>query len=183
MKKLSMAVMLTCAAFFAGCKSIPSTSTTYMLSEALGVAAGKACELVMEQGKFDDKTRAVTLEVLKIAADVVPETNTTFTAAWAPVVEETVAKFVADGKIDAAQDEMIKTAMYLVTKALDYEFETRHPTWKQHIDIVSAAIHGFVDGFTYVIRPASGFAAGVTAHEVPPIDEDAYEFLTKGASR
>jgi len=181
MKKLIMAFTLALGMIVAGCKTVPSSGTVYTLSEAVGVAAGEACILAMEQGKFDDKTRTVTLEVLDIVARVTPDTNTTFTAAWTPVVTEVVDKYIAEGKIDAFQGMMIKTAMSLVTQALDYEFDVRHPTWKQYQDVVSAAVHGVVDGFTMVIKPVN--PAMCCAYDKPEADAEVLEVLKAGLKR
>lgn len=172
MKKILTIVCAAIMAVFAGCKTVPSTGTVYALSEAVGMAAGKACELAMADKHFDDKTRTTTLTILHVLEDAIPNTNETFTVAWTPIVNELTAKFVAEGKIDATQGELIKLAMGMVTQALDYEFDIRHPNWKQYQDIVSAAVHGFVAGYTYVIKPVNASRMAI------PLDNREYDVET-----
>ena len=179
MKKFLTILCAAIMALFAGCKTLPSSGTVYALSEAIGMAAGKACELAMANKHFDDKTRTTTLTILNVLEETIPLTNETFTAKWTPVVNELVAKFIEDGKIDAPQGELIKLAMGMVTSALDYEFDVRHPKWKAYQDIVSAAVHGFVAGYTYVIKPVNAERMAVPLVE-REYDVDTYEFLKAG---
>lgn len=176
MKKILTIVCAAVMAVFAGCKTVPSTSTVYALSEAVGVAAGKACELAMADKHFDDNARTTTLAILNVLEETIPNTNETFTATWTPVVNELTAKFVAEGKIDATQGELIKLAMGMVTQALDYEFDVRHLKWKQYQDIVSAAVHGFAAGYTYVIKPVNPTRMAVPLTE-REYDVETFNFL------
>ena len=160
MKKFSMkafaAVLFTVAAFvFAGCDKLPSADKIENVSKTIGYAAGLTCDLA----KMSDKARTVTLEVMDIVDDVVPLTNQTFTAAWTPVIEETVAKFVNEGKITSGEGAIVKTAMGAVTQGLDYVFEVRWPKAKDYKELVSAAVRGFTEGFKTVIKPVNMKAA------------------------
>lgn len=132
-----------------GCKTLPDTDTVEKLAKATGYAAGYACEL----GKIDQQTRTNILYVVDIVDNVIPQTNQSFTTAWMPIVTNEVTKLVEQKKIDEKQGEIIVLGMATATKSLDWLFEVRHPEWKKHEDIVCAAVHGFTEGFTNVIKP------------------------------
>ena len=177
MKKLFAIAMAAIMAVFTGCKSVPSSGTVYALSEAVGLAAGKACEVAMEKGKFNDNARSVTLEILNYVKDAVPATNSTFTASWTPAVNEITAKYVEQGKITPTEAEMIKLATGTATKGLDYWFDERHPDWKKYKDVVASAVHGFIDGYTYVIKPVNDTLLSVPLSK-REYDEEAFKYLT-----
>ena len=154
-KAFAVACLAAVAFVFAGCDKLPSAEKIENVSKTIGYAAGLTCDLT----KMSDKAKTVTLEVMDIVDDVVPLTNQTFTAAWTPVIDETVAKFVADGKITAGEGAIVKTARAAVTQGLDYVFEVRWPKAKEYKELVSAAVRGFTDGFKTVIKPVNMKAA------------------------
>lgn len=154
MNKLLM-IGIAALAALTGCDKLPSVEKMETISTTVGYAAGLTCDLA----KMSDKARAVTLEVMDIVDDVVPQTNETFTAAWTPIIKETIDKFIAQGKITSSEGMIIETAMGAVTQGLDYLFEVRWPKAKTYKDLVSAAIRGFTAGFKIVIHPVNALAA------------------------
>lgn len=149
MKNVLISSVIALCAVLVGCDKLPSEEKISNLSKTIGYAAGLSCDLA----KMDDATRRVTLEVMDIVDDVVPQTNESFTVAWKPLIESTVNKFVTDGKIDEKQAAIVKTVMNAVTMGIDYMFDVRWPEAKNYKNLVSAAVHGFTEGFKTVIRP------------------------------
>lgn len=161
MKNIIMSVVAACAVFtgvmsFSGCDKLPSEEKIYTLAKSVGFAAGECVDLA--QTSAED--RNAILAVLDVIDDVVPQTNQTFEAAWKPLIDTTVDKLVAEGKIrDAKAGLIIKEALYVATKGLDYMFEVRWPAAKQYQNLVSAGVRGFTEGFKTVIKPSNVMAA------------------------
>lgn len=138
------------AACVVGCKSMPTTDTMYSCSFAIGVSAG----MVANGCKIDDTARNEVIEIVEVVREVVPETNQTFAAAWTPIAKAHTDALIAEGKIDAAQGQVIMAAFNAVVVGIDYVFY-RYPTAKQYQELTSAAIDGFADGFLLVFKPVN----------------------------
>ena len=172
MKKLITTTIASLAVFFSGCNDLPSADTIGNLSKAIGYAAGVTCNLA----KMSEKAKKTTVEVLDIVAEVVPAKGQSFTDAWTPIVKETVAKFVAEGKIDQGEGDLIVFAMGVVTKGIDYMFDVRWPKAREYTDLVSAGTKGFVEGFKSVML--SSAKNGELPYDKEEYDK-AVEFLKK----
>lgn len=150
MKKIILTVavaFITAITTLTGCKSIPSATTVETTAYAIGVVGGYACEL----SKTKTSVREGIVTVLDIAAKVTPATNETFVAAWTPIIDEEVGKLVTAGKISEMEGTLIKNALNIAASSIDFMF-TRHPTWKEYQELVSAAVDGFVSGFESVVK-------------------------------
>ena len=174
MKKLAFSILAIAATLITGCKELPSAETIATLSKSIGYAAGITCNL----GGISPGCRKTILEVLEIAGEVVPATNETFTAAWGPVVKKTVEKFVAEGKIDASEGNLIISAMTVATSGLDYMFDVRWPKAKQYKELVSAGTKGFIEGFKTVINNALSASKESFKYDKAEYDK-AIEYLKK----
>ena len=157
-------IAITCMAFVMGCKSIPSEETIRGTAESIGRAAGYAVEL----GKTKNEVKESIINVLDVAAKVVPETNQTFIATWKPLIDNEVAKLIAAGKLKDEDAALVKNALYVACDGVDLVF-TRYPKAREYKNLVSAATGGFVTGFKSVVSFASG--------ESVDYDKNAYEIL------
>lgn len=158
------AIAVTCMAFVMGCKSIPSEETIRGTAESIGRAAGYAVEL----GKTKNEVKESIINVLDVAAKVVPETNQTFIATWKPLIDDDVAKLIAAGKLKDEDAALVKNALYVACDGVDLVF-TRYPKAREYKNLVSAATGGFVTGFKSVVSFTAGERAGY--------DNDAYKIL------
>ena len=160
------AIAVACMTFVTGCKSLPSEDTIRGTAESIGRAAGYAVEL----SKTKTEVKETIIKVLDVVAKVVPETNQTFIAAWKPLIDDEVAKLVADGKLKEDDAALVKSALYVACDGVDLVF-TRYQKAREYKNLVSAATGGFVTGFKSVVNFAAGERAGY--------DKDAYEILRK----
>jgi len=168
MKKLIIGMVAALVAVVTGCKSVPTDSQMYTTSYAVGTAAG----LVANMTKIDDTSRNAVIDIMNEVAVCIPETNQTFTAAWTPIANAHIAKLVEAGKIDAGQGVLIAKTFNVAVNGIDYLFNVRYPKARQYQDLVSAATHGFCDGFLTTFKPVNSMSA------VPvQIDEQAFEYL------
>ena len=174
MKKIAFSLLAAMAVTITGCKDLPSADTIATLSKTIGYAAGITCNL----GGITPGCRKTIIEVLDIAGEVVPATNETFTAAWGPVVKKTVEKFVAEGKIDASEGNLVISAMTVATSGLDYMFDVRWPKAKQYKELVSAGTKGFIEGFRSVVNSALSASKGTFKYDKAEYDK-AIEYLNK----
>ena len=158
------AIAVMCMAFVMGCKSIPSEETIRGTAESIGRAAGYAVEL----GKTKTEVKESIINVLDVAAKVVPETNQTFIATWKPLIDDEVAKLIAAGKLKDEDAALVKNALYVACDGVDLVF-TRYPKAREYKNLVSAATGGFVTGFKSVVSFANS--------ERADYDKNAYEIL------
>lgn len=154
-----------------GCKSVPTPEKMRSASYAIGVAAG----LVANETKIDDKTRNTVVSVVQEVAKATPAKGQSFEDAWTPVAKELVAKFVAEGKIDEAQGQLVLSVFGIAVKGIDYIFDVRYPKAREYEELVAAAVSGFTDGFLSVFTPAED--KGSKAIEAAKADNTAYKWL------
>ena len=164
--KMFSVVVAAVVACFAGCKSLPSEDVMRGTAESIGRAAGYAVELSKTKAEVKDAI----VKVLDIVAEVVPETNQTFVAAWKPLIDEEIDKLVAADKIKAEDAVLAKSVLYIACDGVDLVF-TRYPKAREYKNLVSAATDGFVSGFKSVVTFAGSAKAAY--------DEKAYEVLKK----
>ena len=169
MKKIILYVASAVAMLFFGCKQIPSVETM----ETTAIAVGKAAAYVANQTKIDDKSRAVVIEVMTKASEVVPSADQTFVDAWTPIAKEVTDKLVKEGKLDEAQAVLVNSAFAVACKGLDYLVTVRFPKAKQYENLMSAAVKGFTSGFLSVFKPVNG----VVSVPAEDYDKEAYDFL------
>lgn len=158
------AVVVVCAAFVAGCKSLPSETTINGVGESIGRAAGYAVEL----SKTKTEVKDAIIKILDVAAKVVPEPDQTFVATWKPLIDEEVTRLVAAGKLKEMDAALVKNALYVACEGVDLVFK-RYPKAREYKNLVSAATGGFVAGFKSIVN--------FTAGERAIYDEEAYKTL------
>lgn len=161
-----VAIAVACMTFVTGCKSLPTEDTIRGTAESIGRAAGYAVEL----SKTKTEVKEAIINVLDVAAKVVPETNQTFIAAWKPLIDDEVAKLVAAGKLKEDEAVLVKSALYVACDGIDLVF-TRYPKAREYKNLVSAATSGFVSGFKSVVAMSAGAKVAY--------DNEAYEILKK----
>ena len=168
---MKMMVVIATAALCAmsGCKSVPTPEKI----EAVAKLTGTSAAMVVNMTKIDEKSKTVILEIMDKVAEVVPQTNQTFTEVWTPIAEEYVNKLVEEKKIDEGQGQLIVSGFSIVCNGIDYIFDVRYPKAKQYKELVEAAVHGFIDGYKSIsISVGLKSAAAKTAY-----DTKAYDYL------
>lgn len=130
-----------------GCKSVPEVDTIYSVSKSVGKVAG----VVVEFSDMKQEVKTSVMNVLDIISEAVPATNETFVAAWMPFAKAEIAKLVADGRLTSNEGAVVERAVYVVCEGIDLVF-VRYPVAKQHKDLVSAAVDGFVTGFKSAVK-------------------------------
>ena len=173
MKKLLMLLLAVVTFVFSGCKKdLPTPEKFETIAESIGVATG----YVVNQTKIDGKARNALIDVMNAVRQVTPNQNQTFTDAWTPIAKQVVDKLVADGSLDKDSAELVTATFGVVCKGIDYIFNVRYPKAKTQVELVNAAIRGFIDGFLTVFKPINNsFAATPPAN----MDKEAYKYLTK----
>jgi hypothetical protein len=171
MKKTFIAIISAFLTLIVGCKEPTVESMT-----VTATAVGRAAALVVNETGIDAKTRETIVDVLGTVAKVTPAPGQSFEDAWTPVVNETVDKMVADGKISDTQGVLVKSAFSVIVKGLDYIFTVRYPKAKEYEDLVTAAITGFSNGFLEVfkVEPTKTVSSATI-----DFDKEAFEYLKK----
>lgn len=167
-KACAIALIAALVIVVTGCKSIPTVEKMETTARLVGTSAG----MVVNMTKIDEKSKTVVVEIMKIVETSVPQTNQTFTEAWTPIAKEHVTKLIQDGKIDAGQGELILTGFNLACEGLDYVFEVRYPKARTYKELVEAAVHGFIGGFTSVVNGVSLKSTSDLSY-----DEKAFDYL------
>ena len=175
MKKTIITLLAAACMAFVGCDREPTPAQMEATADAVGRAAG----YVANQTKIDEKSRAVTIEIMTKAADVTPTNNQSFAEAWTPIAKETTDKLVAEGKLDAGQAVLVLCSFDVACKGLDYLVTVRYPKVKKYENLMSAAVKGFTGGFLEVFKPAN--AKLMSAEKDTKYDKEAYEYLLKAA--
>ena len=80
---------------------------------------------------------------------------------------------IDESKIDAMQGQLIIGAFKTACDGIDYLFEVRYPKAKEYQELVSAAVHGFSNGFLTTFAPVNALSAQKIEYDV-----DAYNYLT-----
>ena len=159
--------------FGGGCKYIQSI-------EQIGVVAvgvGKACGLVCNLFKIDDKSRGVIIEIMGKVRGCVPATGDTFNAKWMKIAEEHVQTLIDRGDITKEQGGLILVAFALVAKGIDYLFTRLDPKVREMTDLILAGIGGFCDGFLSTFKPASDCQDCTVKIDFKGVDMEAYKYL------
>lgn len=177
MKKLIAVALSALALLVCGCKGTPTVDEMTKTATTIGRAAG----LVANQTKIDDASRAVVIEIVTRATNVVPKVDQSFTDAWTPIATEVTNKLVAEGKIDAGQAILIQGAFTVACKGLDYLTTVKYPKARQYENLTSAAVYGFSGGFLEVFKPTNGALAAVKA--AYEYDQGAYDYLMKAQKK
>ena len=166
MKSIMYGIAAVAAALFiTGCDKLPTPEKMTKIATAVGKAAGYACELA----KLDANVKESIVNVLDVAAKVVPAEGQTFADAWAPIINEEVQKLVAAGKLNDASAAIVKLALGTACDGIDYVF-VKYPKAKDVKELVGAAVDGFTTGFKNTISLAVGA-------EKSEFDEEAYKYL------
>ena len=149
-----------------GCKSIPTVSQMTVMSELIGRSSG----LIVNNTKISDKDKATVVEILNKVCEVTPADGQTYADCW----YNAALDYVNPLSLDENVKTLILAAIKVAGEGVDYIFTKRYPDAKQYADLVAAAIHGFVDGFTSVVTPPNSTTVS-TAKLV--YDEEAYLYL------
>ena len=175
MNKIISVVCAAVCSVFAGCKSVPSAEQMYTVSHMIGASAGLVAD------NMDTNVHSTVEEIVKIVAEVTPDTNQTFEAAWTPVAQKHVDELVADGKLTEDQGTLVMTSFVVVVKGIDYVFENRYPEARQYKELVTAAINGFTKGFlaTFNSGSAEESQKNRAAYTRVEYDNAAWEYLVQ----
>ena len=149
MKKMLISLAAAAAMFITGCDDKPDAATVASYSNLIGASAGAVVKLAKVDQDAIDKIN----EILMIANKVTPSQGQTYTDAWTPTMNEYLAKLKEQGKIDDLKEALIRTGMSAAMTGLDRLFEVK-PKWKEHSDVVTAAVKGFIAGFQSSICPS-----------------------------
>ena len=167
---IAIATMI-CATLCGCIKTAPDAATVAKTSKAVGKAAAYAANYIA-----DKEVMTTIVTVVDKVQEVVPETNSTFVAAWTPVIEAEFAKLVEAGKIKADQAELAKSATFLAAEGIDYLFKA-NPKWKQYTDISQVAVKSFIEGFKSVVEKKSTMSAPNGVDDADDYDKEAYKYL------
>ncbi len=173
-KIIGIACAAVCAAV-AGCKSVPSAEQMYTVSHMIGASAGLVAD------NMDGNVHSTIGEIVKIVAEVTPETNQTFEVAWTPIAQKHVDGLVEAGKLTNDQGTLVMQSFVVVVKGIDYVFENRYPEARQYKELVASAINGFTKGFlaTFGSDVAADGTAEKEARGRVEYDDAAWEYLVK----
>ena len=151
-----------------GCDDTPlTTDQVKTIAYPVGLAAGKVVTLTVTDATVQTKI----VEVLNTVEKSVPSTNETFVAVWTPLAQELVDKYIADGKLNETQGKLVMTGCKAGFTGLDYLF-SKNKKIKDSADLVSTAVHSFIDGFSTAIAPKSDETLSAEK-----MDKDAFEFI------
>lgn len=175
-KVIGIACAAVCAAFV-GCKSVPSAEQMYTVSHMIGASAGLVAD------NMDTNVHATVEEIVKIVAEVTPETNQTFEAAWTPIAQKHVDELVEAGKLTKDQGTLVMSSFVVVVKGIDYVFENRYPEARQYKELVASAINGFTKGFLATFNSGSKEESQKSRAVCTRVEYDnaAWEYLVKFA--
>ena len=152
-----------------GCKSVPTVETMSATAKSVGVAAAAVCNV----SGLDAESKTAIINIMNVVDDVVPTNSQKFVDAWMPIANAEVKKLVDEGKIDDGKGAIILAAVNVACKGVDYIFDIKYPKAREYEELVSAAVHGFNDGFLATITPNEKLSASPSA----TMDKDAYEYL------
>lgn len=173
-KVIGIACAAVCAAFV-GCQSVPSAEQMYTVSHMIGASAGLVAD------NMDTNVHSTVEEIVKIVAEVTPETNQTFEAAWTPIAQKHVDELVEAGKLTKEQGTLVMSSFVVVVKGIDYVFENRYPEARQYKELVASAINGFTKGFLATFNSGSTEESqkGRAVHTRVEYDNAAWEYLVR----
>ena len=126
----------------AGCKTVPTADTVYLVARA----GGSATALVMNETKLDADKRTVIRDIVNEIRECTPEVGQTLEAAWTPIAQAHTDLLIQEGKIDAATGAVIMSGFKTVMVGVNL-LEARYPVIHTSRDLLNAAIAGFTDGF------------------------------------
>lgn len=162
-------VIMAASVLMTGCKSIPTVEKMTTTARSVGVAAAAVCNV----SGLDSESKAAIINIMDCVDDIVPTNSQKFVDAWMPIVKVEVKKLVDAGKIDDGKGTIIIAAVNVACKGVDYIFDVKYPKAREYEELVSAAVHGFDDGFLATINPNMKLSASAAIK----MDEDAYKYL------
>jgi outer membrane murein-binding lipoprotein Lpp len=139
--KLMAASVLACS-ILAGCATKPTPESVQMASYSAGQLAAFVATTTKQ---FTPEVRAATIVVLTGLNSAVPTNGQTITQAWMPVINTTVDKLVAQGKLNPAFKPAVIAVGAAMTLAVDAEL-SQHPEWKSTENYIVAVCGGFTLG-------------------------------------
>lgn len=157
---------------FTGCSSMPDDAKVYATAYATGVAAAT----IADKAGISANAASAAAQTLEAMQQCIPGTNETFAAKWQPIAAEHIKKLVAAGKISVAEGVLVEQLFVPICSGLDYVVDVRWPSVGQHTELVSAAVHGFSDGFL------KSFSSGDALKAVAPdakLDEEELQLALK----
>lgn len=169
MKKILIGSVIA-AALMTGCKSVPSATSLYITSKAIGVSVA----LVANETKIDNASRNEIINIVNLVDAYVPSTNETITVGLDKIVNTYVEKIYEEGKITDDQKKLILDVSKVMVDGVDYIVYVRYPKIGDNVVLVEAAIHGYSDGFLTYFKPANTMSATSVTVDY---DHDAYMFF------
>lgn len=172
MKKLIAIVCTVICMVFAGCKTMPTPAQIETTSYTIGISTALVCNMT----KISDRDRGIIIDIMNDIQYYTPTTGQTLVEAWIDVAQKHANKLVEKDEITEIECQLIMKTFDTVVSAADYMIRVRWPKISEYTDLVTAATHGFCDGFLTTFKPtnpANGFAATVRA----AYDEEAYNYL------
>ncbi len=171
MKKIIIGAVVA-AALMTGCKSVPSASTLYITSKAIGVSVA----LVANETKIDNTARNEIVNIVNLVDAYVPSTNETITVGLDKIVNTYVDKIYEEGKITDDQKKLILDVAKVMVDGVDYIVYVRYPKIGDNVVLVESAIHGYSDGFLTYFKPVNTMSASFATTSIE-YDYEAYMFF------
>lgn len=173
MKKLL--IIATIVSAIVGCKTIPSQQKVTNVSTAIGAASGAVCKMA----NVTSNEIEVITQVLDTIKEFIPESGTTFSEKWTPIINAQVDLMFEEGKLTTEEVAIAKMVLVYSSDGVDYMFK-KHPKWRDYEDLVNCAISGFIRGFKYIISrklTLSVSPEGTLTSGGIDIDTEAYNYF------
>ena len=173
MKKIIIALFAIIAMVFTGCKTtkIPTPDKVQTIATKVGAAAG----IVATNKQVSQEVVDNVMFNMHFVANVLPTKDQKFKDLWMPIVEENVAKQLAEGKINELEAASITAIFNIQSTALDFISDKKCPALKEYSELTKAVVTGFIDGFMSTFKPVN--ADMMKAAEPVPYDQEAYDYL------
>lgn len=170
MKKIIIAMLMLCATIFVGCDSLPSADKMTFISKEIGSATALVLNKV---SKINETNKIVIINICNEIKTIVPTTNSTFEVVWTPVVNNHLAKLLADKKISDIQKDVIEVSFIAAVKTLDHVVDVKYSKIRAYQNLLDATTIGFITGFLSKYN-----VTAVAAAETNEYDAAAYEYMS-----
>lgn len=153
MKKL-LTTIAVCTALFTGCKTTDTNSFNPALAENVAKIAGSSTAIILlavPSIATNPQVKTVIYSVTTVIEKVAPTNGQTYTEVATPVINTTVDKFVAEGKITAEQAVLIKEACNVLVSGVDIAF-AKYPKAKLYSEYTNLVVKSFMKAFNTVFN-------------------------------
>jgi hypothetical protein len=151
MKKLLTSLTL-CAVILTGCTTTDTGTFNPVLAENVAKIAGSSTAIVLlaiPKISSNPKIKSAIYEVTTAIESVVPAQDQTYTQAITPVVNATVDKLIAQGKITAEEGSLIKEACVVMASGVDLAL-AKYPKAKEISANTTLIVKSFMKSFNTV---------------------------------